>query len=186
MYVVGVEMGMNVLEQYFETFTREAFRLELLDQYLVPEEEEEYKRFLLGELFPRITEEDEWLSLIRHLQSTGKEVKRVHVVPPQLTPYLKFEIEWGYAYSARAGELIYLITAHEFSRLHPARLDIKDFWLFDESACIELHYGQNGKFQGFHEVVKDRVPDYTHLKRRLTERAQPLREFLKDYRRRTT
>src|SRR4051794_34587810 len=87
----------------FESFKRSAFRLESLDHYSVPEEAVDYHRFLRGEELPTSTE-DEWAQFVKKSVAQGKFIQRVHVVPAQLTPYLRYEIEWGYLYSSVAGE----------------------------------------------------------------------------------
>jgi hypothetical protein len=73
-------------------FKKEAFRLELLDEYSVPEENE-YKLFLEGEYLSSQRNND-WCNLVRKIVSTNRIIHRIHIIPTQLTPYLKYEIDW--------------------------------------------------------------------------------------------
>src|SRR6266498_3070001 len=68
----------------FETFEHTAFRLETLDRYTVPEEDEALRRFLAGEppdpdLFVS------WFTLVRAATAAGKAVQRVHLISEPLT-----------------------------------------------------------------------------------------------------
>jgi hypothetical protein len=126
----------------FDSFGQSAFRLESLDRYTVPAEAVEYRRFLVGELFP-VSAEDEWAQLIRKNVHQGKIMQRVHVISMPLTPYLRYEIEWGYVYSSLAGEDIYLIERADVPR---EILRIPEFWLFDRKTLIVMHYDPIGHF----------------------------------------
>jgi len=63
-------------------------------------------------------------------RAAGKTVERVHLGGGELTPYLRFE--WGYAYSAEAGEEIFLLEHPDPQRLF-GDLPVHDSWLFDDA-----------------------------------------------------
>jgi len=159
----------------FESFEHSAFRLEAFDFYSVPEEEIEFRRFLNGEIFPT-SPEDEWAQFIRKSVAQGKVVQRVHVVPLPLTPYLKYEIEWGYSYSGVAGEDIYLIDRAGLPR---EILQTTDFWLFDQTTLVIMRYDSNGRFlHGEREDSPEIIADHCKISASLLSRGMPLKTFL--------
>jgi len=134
----------------FESFRASAFRLETLTEYRVESEAAQLELFLQGKpLPPESSAQVEWRQLVSSAARGGRPMRRVHVVPRRLTPYLRYEIEWGYLYNAEAGEQIMLLV-HD----HPSQLfgtwPINDFWLFDDGtatcACVRMRYDAEGHF----------------------------------------
>lgn len=79
----------------FDTFQREAFRLETLDDYSKSGNVDAYHAFLAGEPQPDDYNAD-WVEKLRSHTGRGKRVYRVHVLCRPLTHYLRFELGWGY------------------------------------------------------------------------------------------
>jgi hypothetical protein len=159
----------------FQSFKESAFRLETMDRYTVPEEAEEYQRFLSGGLVPT-TADSEWAQFVRNSTSQGKLIQRVHVIVLPLTPYLKYEIEWGYVYTSAAGEDIYLLDR---ATLSPELRELKDFWLFDDETLVVVRYDSEGRFlQGEREDSVELVRAHIDARARLVSQAISLRSFL--------
>ena len=159
----------------FEAFSESAFRLETLDVYTVPGEADEYRRFLAGEELPT-TGESGWVQLVKGAIGQGKVIQRVHAISLPLTPYLKYEIEWGYVYTSLAGEDIRLINRAELS---PELSGLADFWLFDRKTLVIVRYDSAGRFlhgekEDSPEAVKTHIDSYALL----ISQATPLRAFL--------
>ena len=131
----------------FETFDRDAFRLETLAKYDVPFEAAALERFVNGQPLPptRVGELASWDALIVKAVSGGKTLRRVHVLSHPLTPYLRFEIEWGYCYTATLGEQIRLLPDPD---LELSKTASEDFWLFDDSLSVFLRYSPTGGYLG--------------------------------------
>ena len=121
----------------FETFRASAFRLETVPEHRVAEEAKAFAAFLEGRPLPPARER-EWLGFVASSRAAGKTVERVHLVGGELTPYLRFE--WGYAYSAEAGEEIFLLEHPDPQRLF-GDLPVHDSWLFDDAVvdANDLH-----------------------------------------------
>ncbi|MHB8217078.1 MAG: DUF6879 family protein [Candidatus Sulfotelmatobacter sp.] len=157
----------------FNSFENSAFRLETLDRYTVPTEAAEYARFLAGEEIPLSTE-SEWTKLVKKNASAGRIMRRVHAITAPMTPYLKYEICWGYVYSSIAGEQIYLID-----RAKAPTIAAIDFWLFDQKDLIFMRYDADGRFLG---AEKEDSPEilaiYRDASTSLISSATPLRTFL--------
>jgi hypothetical protein len=131
---------MNDLERLFATFKRSAFRLETLDEYHVDaEEERDFQRFVHGVPLPQ-TANAEWADEVKELTSSGKQIIRVRLLPEQVNPYLRFELEWGYPYSAAAGEDIRFLPRKKATQLVGDNKTLVDFWLFDDAEAVILNY----------------------------------------------
>jgi hypothetical protein len=140
----------------FESFTASAFRLETLPEYRVEGETDEYALYLQGKpLSPDGNEA--WCRIVSSAARAGKRMSRVHVVPHRLTPYLRYEIEWGYLYNAEAGEDI-LLLVHDQPAEVSGTWPLDDFWLFDDGtatcACVRMRYDEVGHFL-FGELITD-------------------------------
>jgi len=130
---------------YFRDFQRSAWRLELLPQYLVPQEAEALTAFRAGAPRPAGINED-WHRKIRTARAAGKSIGRVHVLTPPLSEYLRFETSWYYPYSVQAGEDVRILDLSRTTR--PEALPNFDFWLFDDTAVVAMLYEQDGTQTG--------------------------------------
>ncbi|MEU3394994.1 DUF6879 family protein [Streptomyces albidoflavus] len=120
----------------FRDFTSEAWRLETLPQYLVPQEAEEFAAFQGGKTFPG-PYEDSWTQMVR-----TRNVGRVHIVSRPLSDYLRFEFERYYQHQAAAGEEIRILDVTDRENPLP---NIGDFWMFDKSTVVFMHYHPDGR-----------------------------------------
>ena len=163
----------------FNSFEESAFRLETLDAYSIPQETPEFDRYLRGEQLPT-DPNSEWVKLVADRVRLGKIMQRVRVISTPLTPYLRYEIDWGYLYSSIVGEDIRLI---ERSRLKPDMQAPNDYWLFDRRILIAMQYDSVGHFLfAREEDSADRVQFACDLSDSLLPLAVPLVEFLKQIR----
>jgi ribosomal protein L16 Arg81 hydroxylase len=93
-------------DRLFTRFRYTAFRLETLQQYDVPYEVEQIRRFLAGEdpledsYNPA---KNHWFGMLRESYEVGKRVQRVHVIEEPLSDYIRFELAWPYQETVSAG-----------------------------------------------------------------------------------
>lgn len=167
-------MEINDFVQLFDRFEHSAFRLETLDRYTVEEEEKELTRFVGGEPLPH-DPNSEWCGFLKDAAAEGKQVSRVHKLPRRLTPYLRFELEWCYPYSAEAGEEIGLLLPD--AREEVRALASEDFWLFDDRQVVAMLYDRDGAFVGV-EDRSARLDEYRQIRDAVTANAVPLRDYL--------
>lgn len=160
----------------FDCFEREAFRLELRDHYSVDTEREEFARYLRGEPLSEHQNRG-WCEYVRSMVQQGKKVSRVHIMSMPLTPYLRFEIDWGYVFSSTAGEEIFLLPRPKLTDVSILRFG--DFWLFDKEQLVRMDYTGEGAFR---HAEFDNDPDSLQRARSIRERlmveAIPLRQYL--------
>ncbi|MGX9873347.1 DUF6879 family protein [Streptomyces cellulosae] len=124
----------------FREFRTEAWRLETLPIYRVPQEADEFSRFLAGERFPG-PYEDSWTAMIRQCKESGGSVGRVHILTRPLSDYVRFEFERYYRHQAPIGEDIRILDVTERNNPLP---DVQDFWMFDRSTIVLMHYEEDG------------------------------------------
>ncbi|SOB82166.1 DUF6879 family protein [Streptomyces sp. 1331.2] len=123
----------------FEGFQYEAFRLATLADYGTSDA---HQAFLAGEPKPT-THNTAWRAKVQRHTAAGHRIYRVHILARPLTPYLHFELSWGYRTNTTAGEEFFILDITE----KPNPLEgVPDFWLFDESTAVSLAYGTTGSF----------------------------------------
>ncbi|WP_030542474.1 DUF6879 family protein [Streptomyces albus] len=128
----------------FSSFEVEAFRLETLDDYGQSGNSDAYRAFLAGEPKPE-GYNAAWLKTVRRATESGKRMLRVHVLSRPLTPYLRYELGWGYLTNMAAGEEFFILDTTD--RPNPLA-GAPDFWLFDGRDPVVLNYDEAGAFLG--------------------------------------
>ncbi|ARF74528.1 hypothetical protein B7C62_21520 [Kitasatospora albolonga] len=140
----------------FDGFKQEAFRLETLDDYGRSGNADAYRLFLDGEPKPEDYNAD-WLDEVRGHVDAGRRMYRVHVVTRPLTPYLRYELGWGYTTNITAGEEFFILDVTE--RPNPLG-GVGDFWLFDSVSAAPMRYAPDGEFTGADVLPEGRADEY--------------------------
>jgi hypothetical protein len=136
-------------DECFTAFRYTAYRLETLQAYDVPQEEEPLAAFLAGGPVSFGPSKDGWTATIAEAVAAGKSFRRVHVVTEPLSDYLRYEME-SYRPNVEAGEDV---------RILPVRsgewpdLPRRDYWLFDSAVLWRMEYDQDGHFLGAEPVT---------------------------------
>ncbi len=128
--------------------TRDLFRLETLAHYDAASDDEDYHRYLRGDHAPAAAGKAAWLERLRTDTAAGRRWRRVHVVTPPLTDYLRYECEWGYTYNVAEGEdvrILDLSTSPAGAELLGA---VGDFFLVDDEHPVRMDYDETGRFRG--------------------------------------
>ncbi len=134
-------------DELFAMFKDEAFRLETLPVYDVPEEIEAIKEFNeTGKVINNL--DQEWIDLLK----IGKPVKRLRLLSNPLSSYETFELE-VYKSNLKYGEDIRIINRDDFNE------NLQDFWIFDMKWIGIMIYDKDGKFldMDFHEASSEEV-----------------------------
>nr|WP_202419974.1 DUF6879 family protein [Actinomadura rayongensis] len=158
--------------RFFDSFHRDAFRLETLPAYGVASEETEYRIWReTGRL--DVPADDEWLVRLRAFRSAGRTIGRVRVLARPLTQYMRYQFAF-YPYSSAAGESIRILDVT--GRANPVA-GAQDFWLFDESKVVLMHYADDGTQTG-RELLEGADPaPYVEWKRRALRDSVPFSEY---------
>jgi hypothetical protein len=166
------------LGHLLSTFRRSAWRLEALDRYLSPGEAPGLAAFLRGDPCPPNDPElDEWLAVLQGLPDQGRTLGRVHAITGPLSPYLRFEIEWGYALMAAAGEDIRILHRRSWADMPFSQPP--DFWLIDDSVAVVMRYDGDGRWLGM-DLLSDAsdLATYCSLRDLAVDHSVPLAAYL--------
>ena len=106
------------LKALFANFERSAFRLETLDRYTVPAEEEALTAFKAGRPTPprTINTANLGCGVVNDATQAGKHISRVHIIGTPHTDYIRFELD-AYAANVEVGEDIRIGHRSEAPRL---------------------------------------------------------------------
>lgn len=164
------------MDRFFdEHFSRRAFRLEVRDRYAVASDGGDFARYQAGEPLPDAARKNAWLDELRRDTAVGKTWQWVHVVRAPLSPYLRYQFEWGYAINVTAGAQIRVLDLAE--RDCPAVVPGEDFWLLDDQVGLRMHYDAEGQFLGADELGRRELPRYRAAQDAAWAAAQPFAEY---------
>ncbi len=167
----------KTLGELFDTFEWEAFRLETLDDYSRSGNVEAYQSFLASEQQPGDYNAS-WVAELRSHTSKGKRIYRVHILSRPLTPYLRFELGWGYRKNMSGGEDFFIVDTTE----RPNPLDgVPDFWLFDSETAAVMNYDEAGAFLGVEVVEGERGREFAAYRQTALAAAEPFADWWAKY-----
>ncbi|MCX4549922.1 hypothetical protein OG204_17090 [Streptomyces sp. NBC_01387] len=162
------------LGDLFDEFTCEAFRLETLSDYSGSGNTDAYRAFMDGQVQPE-NYNAEWLAEVRTHVAAGKRLYRVHLLTRPLTPYLRFELGWGYVANAMAGEEFYILDVTD--RPNPLPEGVHDFWLFDSVVPAPMRYAEGGTFAGAEILPRARAAEFVAYRDTALAHAVPFADW---------
>ncbi|WP_055524178.1 DUF6879 family protein [Streptomyces graminilatus] len=157
----------------FDGMRQEAWRLETLPVYRVPQEKDLVRRFLDGEPVTREATQP-WFDRVHGYVADGRSVGRVHIVTQPLSDYLRFEFEY-YRHNVEAGEAIRILDVTR--RPNPLE-GVQDFWMFDRSRIVLMHYEPDGT-QISREVYEGAPEPFLEYQRIAIAESVPFEEYVK-------
>jgi hypothetical protein len=102
----------------------------------------------------------------------------VHVLSRPLTPYLRFELGWGYRKNATGGEEFFILDTTD----KPNPLEgVGDFWLFDSVSAAVMNYDENRAFTGSEVLPESRAQEFIEYRDRALSQAVPFLEWWAKY-----
>jgi len=125
----------------FRTFEYTAFRLETRDFYKSANEARALSQFTAGEPVDMGWFQN-WLTMIEKATAEGRLFSRARVVTMPLTDYSRFGVYCS-GYTNAAGE----VTRY-LARADAAGLPDYDYWLFDSSKLVRMHFDDEENFLG--------------------------------------
>ncbi|MEV2192592.1 DUF6879 family protein [Streptomyces phaeochromogenes] len=129
-------------EELFRLAKRSAVHLEMRDGYM--QSDPEYVAWREGvrdESRYLDQETSSWLALMREITGRGVVVRRSRIVSEPVTDYIRFEHHVT-AGNVEAGEQVRWLPRRRASDL---ALPGNDFWLFDDSLVVFLHFTGDGE-----------------------------------------
>ncbi|QEU92254.1 DUF6879 family protein [Streptomyces kanamyceticus] len=158
----------------FRDFHTQAWRLETLPQYLMPQEAEEIQAFKDGKRIDPHAYTSTYTDRIKRQLAEGKANGRVHVLTRPLSEYLRFEFARYYEPHATAGEDIRILDVTD--RVNPLA-GIQDFWMFDRSTVVLMNYEPDGR-QISRELHESDPAPFIEYQRIAVAESVPFREYV--------
>lgn len=166
---------MNTLDELYASFTRYAWRLEALDSYGIPTENERMQAFLAGMPQPRSESKDEWCVLTSKAAAQSRYFSRVRMVGHPLTDYTRWEFS-VYPENLTAGEDVRILDRNWLTDTNP--LWNQDFWLFDDEVAVIQKYDTDGTYLG-PQKAEDPRP-YIELRQKALALSVPYHDYHPD------
>ncbi|MEA2618950.1 MAG: hypothetical protein QOE72_4733 [Chloroflexota bacterium] len=165
------------LQELLRTFQRSAWRLEARDRY---QADDQVRAYLRGDPTPPPMTHSfaKYLENLRAMPAQGRTIGRVHAIVGPLSPYLRYELEWGYSLTAEAGDDVHILHRPRWEdTLFGAQPS--DFWIFDDAVVAVMNYADNGDWLGL-ELVReaDAVAEYRAIQQLALRDAIALRAYL--------
>ena len=158
----------------FREFHTEAWRLETLAAYNVPQEEEEIREFLAGRRIDPHTYSNAYTEDLKRVRREGKTKGRVHIVTRPLSEYLRYEF-MCYLPHAWAGEDIRIMDVTD---RHNPLAGVQDFWMFDKAEVVLMNYEVDGT-QIDREVHRGDVTPYVEYQRVALAGSVPFEDYVR-------
>lgn len=157
----------------FTEIKQEAWRLETLPQYLVPQEADEFAAFRKGRpLSPHSA--SSYTERVSRQRAEGKHNGRVHIVTQPLSDYLRFEFSRYYEPHVQAGDDIRILDVTD--RPNPLE-EARDFWMFDRTEVVLMNYEPDGT-QVNREVFEGDVSPFLEYQRIALAESVPFEEYV--------
>ncbi|MGW4412405.1 DUF6879 family protein [Nonomuraea sp. NPDC004702] len=176
MHITSEDFG-----ELFSSYQREAFRLETLDTYTIPEERLSFRDFLAGKAQPEAHKNDPWVDVVKGNIDSGKRMYRVHIAKRPLSDYLRYEMAWGYHRNQQAGEECYVL---DITNRHNPLDGVPDFWMFDSAIVVIMQYDIVGAFLGAELASPGDLNKYVSYRDAAISNAQSFKEFWERYKQR--
>ncbi|MGW1147430.1 DUF6879 family protein [Streptomyces sp. NPDC002454] len=157
----------------FAAIRHEAWRLETLPQYLVPQEAEDLAAFREGRSLAPYTASP-YTERVSRQRVEGKYNGRVHIVTQPLSSYLEFEFSRYYGVHVRAGDDIRILDVTD--RPNPLE-GVQDFWMFDRSEVVLMNYEADGT-QINRTVFEGDVSAFVEYQRIAVAESVPFEEYV--------
>lgn len=163
----------------YRTCRTSAYRLEVLQHYVVPGDEDRQRAFHAGEPLPPPSQSKVHdLQLISELNRAGRQIGRVHVVSRPLADYVRYELA-AYVENEAAGEDVRIAESTPQAPL--AKLTT-DFAIFDvetdDPHLILFDYSPDGRILGYrHSQDSKAIEDHWRQYRLALDHSVPLIEF---------
>ncbi|GAA4993814.1 hypothetical protein GCM10023205_78150 [Yinghuangia aomiensis] len=158
----------------FRNFQSEAWRLETLPAYVMPQEAEDLRAFRAGAVVDPHAYSNDYTEDLKRVRREGKVKGRVHIVTRPLSEYLRFEFMY-YLPHAWAGEDIRIMDVT--GRPNPLA-GVQDFWMFDRKEVVLMNYRTDGT-QINREVFEGDVSPFIEYQRIALAEAVPFEEYVK-------
>ncbi|MDG4857372.1 hypothetical protein P8605_04235 [Streptomyces sp. T-3] len=165
-------------EELFRQAKRSALHLEMRDGYMKSDPSYvSWKQDPQGVTAERDPDSRPWLALMQEITTRGVEVRRARIFSEPMSDYLRFEHHLTPS-NVAAGEQVRWLPRRKASDL---ALPGNDFWLFDDSLVVFLHFTGEGELAPEGDEERTTAPAVVRLCstafEAVWERATPHEEY---------
>jgi hypothetical protein len=134
------DLSAQDLDEAFASFEYTAFRLERRESYAGTSYDRPlFTRWLEGHL-PELDPDVPWKRRVRAATAEGRRFARVRIVSEPWSDYTRYAL-WQAAQNVAAGEDIRYLSRQRAEAVGlPGELSEHDYWLFDSSLLVVMHY----------------------------------------------
>ncbi|MGH3827440.1 MAG: DUF6879 family protein [Pseudonocardiaceae bacterium] len=160
----------------YQAIKHRALRLETLQRYAVPWEDEGLAAWRRGEPEPLTPQRKRTMETLRLVTESGRRIGRVRFVELPLTEYSRHEFEVAYPRTTEAGEEVHILDR----ALHPEFDHVReDFVVFDDTSVMWYRYTAEDILTGYDYTEEpDVVRRCMTLAEEVRAAAVPYHEFL--------
>ena len=135
-----LEFAAQELDRAVTSFEYTAFRLERRESYAGTSYDRPlFVGWLRGQL-PELDPDVPWKRMVRAATAEGRQFARVRIVSEPWSDYTRYAL-WQSEQNIAAGEDIRYLSRQRAEAVGlPARLSEHDYWLFDSSLLVVMHY----------------------------------------------
>ncbi len=145
------------IDEHYNQPGDQLFRMEVLPEYEVTSDGEDFQRWREGAAEPTWTRKQPWLDTLRRERENAQISTRVRILSDQLTDYERYACDFGYRYN---GEYEDIRVLHLGEHRIPAGLIESDFWIIKDSIVVTMHYDEHGRFGGAEVADPSELADY--------------------------
>ena len=169
----------KIFDSWWIASKSEIFRLQLLNEYHVEEEEKVFNEYKEGKQVNLQNDINtiEWLKKLKNKKVEGVRNINLMVIDLPLSDYLKFSVNTYLLDQKRYGRESFFIEREKVAEIVRG---VQDYWLFDNEKLLLMNYDNGGHFLSASEPMADMaiVSRYIRLKEAMLTKAMPMEKFL--------
>ena len=160
----------HFIDEHYNRSGDRLFRMEVLPEYEVTSDGEDFRRWLEGATEPTWTRKQPWLDTLRKERENGQISTRVRILSNQVTDYERYACGFGYRYN---GEYEDIRVLHRGEHEIPADLIERDFWIIGHSIVVTMYYDQHGRLDGAEVANPGELADHLRTRDAAWAAAEP-------------
>ncbi|MGH3976400.1 MAG: DUF6879 family protein [Pseudonocardiaceae bacterium] len=166
-------LGRFIDEHYHRPGDR-LFRMEVLPEYEVSSDGEDFRRWLEGAAEPTWSRKQPWLDTLRRERDNGQISRRVRILSDQVTDYERYACGFGYRYNGAYEDIRIL---HRGEHELPPELKERDFWIIDDLIVVAMYYDEYGRFEGAEVADSAELADHLSTRDAAWAVAEPFAQW---------
>lgn len=166
-------LGRFIDEHYHQPGDR-LFRMEVLPEYEVGSDGDDYHRWLAGATEPTWSRKQPWLDTLHRERENGQVSTRVRILSEQVTNYERYACDFGYRYNAAYEDIRVL---HRGEHPVPADLIEHDFWIINDAVVVRMCYDDHGRFDCAEVADPGHLDEYLRTRDRAWQAAEPFPDW---------